>query len=224
MLMSEFSLKFIGSCFCTCAVKMRPKITLNAVKFAKFEAINRKSWLPRTMVVKDFWQRSRLMWFCACAMRSFTQGHTVLADNSICLNRRAIQVVCIVNRHISIRDFKYVRKICPIHICHVTRRMRSGCKCIVRDILWEMSELITQEDTAIASSNLVEGMTTWSAGAIRDHWPRSKGQKPRAQGHVTYQQPGRYKYAIISNLVEIFTVGYTTRDTLSRPVSQLDQK
>jgi len=35
------------------------KIALNAVKLLKFE--------PRTMVVKDLRQRSRLTWFCACA-------------------------------------------------------------------------------------------------------------------------------------------------------------
>ena len=37
---------------------------------------------------------------------------------------------------------------------------RSGCKRIVNGILWEMSELITQERIAAGSSNLVEGLIT----------------------------------------------------------------
>jgi len=35
--------------------------------------------------------------------------------------------------------------------------MRSGWKHIVNGILWEMSELITQERIAVGSSNLLEG-------------------------------------------------------------------
>jgi len=62
-----------------------------------------------------------------------------------------------------IRDFKYVRKILPLRIGHVIRRMRSAAvaaNAIVNGILWEMSELITQERIAVGSSNLVEGLTT----------------------------------------------------------------
>jgi len=44
---------------------------------------------------------------------------------------------------------------------YVIRRIRSGCKRIVNGMLWEMSELITQERIAVGSSNLVEGLTTW---------------------------------------------------------------
>ena len=47
-----------------------------------------------------------------------------------------------------------------LRIGHVIRRMRSGCKRIVIGILWEISELITQERIAVGSSNLVEGLTT----------------------------------------------------------------
>ena len=47
-----------------------------------------------------------------------------------------------------------------LSIGHVIRRMRSGCKCIVDALLWEMSELITQEWIAVGSSNLVEGLIT----------------------------------------------------------------
>jgi len=56
----------------------------------------------------------------------------------------------------------------------------------VNGILWEMSEVITQEWIAIGSSNLVEELTTWPA--MYDHWPKSKGQRSRSQGHVTYLQ------------------------------------
>ena len=38
--------------------------------------------------------------------------------------------------------------------------MHSGCKRIINGILWEMSELITQERIAVGSSNLVEGLIT----------------------------------------------------------------
>jgi len=56
----------------------------------------------------------------------------------------------------------------------------------VNGILWEMSELITQERINVGSSNLVEGLTTWPA--MYDHRPKSKGQRSRSQGHITYQQ------------------------------------
>ena len=45
----------------------------------------------------------------------------------------------------------------PLRIGHVIRRMRSGCRRIVNGILWDMSELITQERIALVSSNLVDG-------------------------------------------------------------------
>jgi len=72
------------------------KIALNTVRLPKFEAINRKSWSPRTMVVKDLRQHSMLTWFCACAESCviFSIGpYIVLADNSICLNRSTIKVI-----------------------------------------------------------------------------------------------------------------------------------
>jgi len=56
----------------------------------------------------------------------------------------------------------------------------------VNGILWEMSKLITQARIAVGSSNLVEGLTTWPA--MYDRWPKSKCQRSRSQGHVTYQQ------------------------------------
>ena len=64
---------------------------------------------------------------------------------------------CTVNRQIGVRDFKYVGKICPPRTGHVIRRMRSGYKRIANGILWELSELITQERIAVGFSNLVEG-------------------------------------------------------------------
>ena len=39
---------------------------------------------------------------------------------------------------------------------------------------------------SLGSSNFVEGLTTWPS--MHDHWPKSKGQRSRSQGHVTYQQ------------------------------------
>jgi len=55
-----------------------------------------------------------------------------------------------------------VEKNCPIRIGHVIQRMRSGCRRIVNGILWEMSELRTQERIAVGSLNLVE-----SNGGVR---------------------------------------------------------
>jgi len=68
-----------------------------------------------------------------------------------------------------------VGKISPLRIGHVIRRIRSGCRRIVNGILWELSELITQERIAAASSNLMEGLDTWPA--MYDRYPRSKGQR-----------------------------------------------
>jgi len=45
-----------------------------------------------------------------------------------------------------------------------------------------MTELITQERTAVGYSNLVEGLTTWPT--MYDHSPKSKGQRSRSQGHL----------------------------------------
>jgi len=54
-----------------------------------------------------------------------------------------------LNRQIGVRDFKYGEKFCLLRIGHVIRRMRSGCKRIVNGVLWEISELITQERLAV---------------------------------------------------------------------------
>jgi len=59
-----------------------------------------------------------------------------------------------------VRDFNCVGKICHLRILHMIWRMRSGCRSILYDILREMSELINQEQIALGSSNLVEGLTT----------------------------------------------------------------
>ena len=58
------------------------------------------------------------------------------------------------------QGFQICGKNLPLCIGHVIRRMRSGCKRIVNGILWEMSELITQERIAVGSSKLLEGLTT----------------------------------------------------------------
>ena len=59
-----------------------------------------------------------------------------------------------MERQIGVRDFMYVE----IHIGHVIRLMRSGSECIVNDILWDMSELITRLWIAVGSSMLVDGV------------------------------------------------------------------
>jgi len=72
------------------------KIALNAVKLPKFEALKRKSWSLRTIMIRYLPFRSRLRWFCASAddyVVFKTVPYTILADNSIYLNCRAIWVV-----------------------------------------------------------------------------------------------------------------------------------
>jgi len=83
-----------------------------------------------------------------------------------------------VNRQIGVRDFKYAETNCPLRIGHVIRRMRSGCKRIVNDILWEMSELITQERIAVGSSYLVEELIIDPPCMATD-----QGQNVKGQGH-----------------------------------------
>ena len=89
-------------------------------------------------------------------MFSSTGLYTILANNSICLNRSAIKVVLRMGKS-GLRISSMREKFAPkaLRIGHVIRR--SGCKRIVNGILWEMSELITQEQIAVGSSNLVEG-------------------------------------------------------------------
>jgi len=55
------------------------KIALNAAKRPKFETLNRKLWLTRTIVVTDLPSHWRLTWFCACKDKyvSLTHGHTL---------------------------------------------------------------------------------------------------------------------------------------------------
>jgi len=81
-----------------------------------------------------------------------------------------------------------------------------------------MSELITQERIAVGSSNLVDELTT--RPAMCDHWPGSKGQRSRSQGHVTVSSQNaitRQRMVLSTSIsVEIFMVGHATRDTLSR--------
>jgi len=65
-----------------------------------------------------------------------------------------------VNRQIGGHGFQICGENLTLRIGHVIWRMHSGCKRIVNGILWEMSELITQERIAIGSSNMVEDLTT----------------------------------------------------------------
>ena len=97
--------------------------------------------------------------------------------------------------------------------------------CPLLSMVWEMSELITQEGISVGSSNLVEGLITWPA--MYDHWPKSKGQRSRSQGHVTHQQQYRYNKAWSYQLqtwMETVIARCASRDILSRSVGQLERK
>jgi len=66
-----------------------------------------------------------------------------------------------VNRQIVVRDFKHVPwETFVTGIGHVIRRMRSGSRRITNgdDRLWEISQLITQEQIGVTLSNLVKGV------------------------------------------------------------------
>jgi len=89
----------------------------------------------------------------------FNRGsYTVLPDNSIYLYRSAKKLYS--EQANMGQGFQLCGKNLPLRIRHVIRRMRSCCKRIVNGILWEMSELITQERITVGSSNLVEGLNT----------------------------------------------------------------
>ena len=79
----------------------------------------------------------------------------------------------------SAAKFHYIKTDCQRHSCSALNCLSSGINILaserplppeilppsdlpspVNGILWEMSELITQERIAIGSSNLVEGLTT----------------------------------------------------------------
>ena len=94
----------------------------------------------------------------------------------------------------------------------------------VNGILWEMSELITQEQIAIGSSNLVEGLNTWPA--MYDHWPKSKGHRSRSRNVISSSNAIMRQRMVIStsNLVETVTARCASRDILSRSVGQLERK
>jgi len=79
----------------TWIVHSLPKIALRAAKLPTFKTINRKPWSPRTIPVIDLCPRSMLTWFCACVVYVVfnIRPYTILRDNSIYLNRTAVQVV-----------------------------------------------------------------------------------------------------------------------------------
>ena len=82
-------------------------------------------WLKADVILR----MRRYMW-------SLTHDCTLfLEDNSIYLNRTAIQVI-------ALSDLKYVGNCPPLRIGHVIRRMRSVCKRILSSILWEISKLM----------------------------------------------------------------------------------
>jgi len=143
------------------------------------------------MMVKNLRQRSGLAWFCARAESCvvFKKGHTLFCQITPFIFIAAPKKLYSERANRG-QGFQICGKNLPLRIGHVIRRMRSGCKRIVNGILWEMSELITQERISVGSSHLVQGVTTWHA--MYDHWSNSKGQRSRSQGHVMYQQQQRY--------------------------------
>jgi len=101
-LCQNFNRKFINGHSCVCAVKIWLKIALNAVRLPKFEPVNGILWSPRTIMVKDLRQRSRLAWFCACAESCvvFNTGpYTVLPDNSILITANMQSETCFPSSH-----------------------------------------------------------------------------------------------------------------------------
>ena len=60
----------------------------------------------------------------------------------------------------SAAKFHYIKTVSGIVVEHSIAFRASDLPSPVNGILWEMSELITQERIDIGSSNLVEGLTT----------------------------------------------------------------
>jgi len=131
---------------------------------------------PRHNHLGQFWWRSvkglrsgggskfALLHWLIVVLTSLSRYHaSVWCDASTC--------VCNINLKLIKCVFDYYHMITP---------MRNGCKRIFNGILWEMSELITQERITVRIFKL--------GGWMCDHWPRSKGQMSRSRGHVTYQQ------------------------------------
>jgi len=159
------------------------KIAINAVKLPEFETVNRKLWSPGTTVVKDLRQRSRLAWFCACAESSvvFNTGpYTVLAGNSICLNRSTINYVQWTGKSGSGISNMCEKIDSPLHKSRDTAHAQ-WLQRIVNGILWEISELVTQELIAVGSSNLVEGLTMWLPCMTLAKVKRSKAKVTRSR-------------------------------------------
>jgi len=165
------------------------KIALNAVRLPKFEAVSGKSWSRRTMVIKDWRQCSILTWSCACVEScvTFSTGPcTVLMDNSICLNRSAIKVVCWIGKSVlRISDMR--EEFTP----YATHR-----SCDTAHAQWLETHCQRYPMGDVRTHNWrTDSHRIFKLGGGVDHvirhvWPLTKDK--RSQGDVTYQQQWRY--------------------------------
>jgi len=88
-----------------------------------------------------------------------------------------------------------------------------------------LNSTITQERVSVGSSSVAEGWITWPA--VYDNSSKSKCQRSRSQGHVTYQQLERYNLTvngrICFKLRENYRRGADMFSVLSRSVGQIKQ-
>jgi len=92
--------------------KTRPK----CYEIAKIWTINRKEWSPRTIVVPDLPSHSMLTWFFACTDNYVVlnmRPYTILVDNSIYVNRAAIEVTQWIGKSGSAISDSLCRKYLP---------------------------------------------------------------------------------------------------------------
>jgi len=145
----------------------------------------RKSWSPRIILVTDLWTPSRLVWFCACAdscVVFITVSCISLTDNSTCLYRGAIKVVQWTGKSGS-GISNICEKFVPIHMSRDTAHVQWYERSVngMGDVITHNSR--TDRRRIFELRGQVDHVTP-----MYNHWPKSKGQRSRSQGHVTCQQ------------------------------------
>jgi len=154
----------------------------------KFEAINEKSWLPRTTVVKVLQQRSMLTWFCACAKSCviFSTGpYVVLAYKSICLNGSAIKVAYWRDKSGSgISNMR--EQFAPTH----RSRDTVHAQWLQTHSQWyPMGDVRTHNSRTYSRRIFKLSGRRGRVDHVTSHaWPLTNIKRSRSQCHVTYQQ------------------------------------
>ena len=170
--------KFINNRFCACAVQMFLKMAVNAAICSTFEVQYGKSASVRTTTLRNFGHLKQITWFRACA-----ESHTFLTGRALFSQITIIIFIVVPPKLYSEYSNRFSP---PILTGHVIWRTRSGRVRIFNGNQRKTLKLVTHERIVVGSSNLVAGLATWPA--MYDNCLRSKCQRSRSPGHVTYQQ------------------------------------